>query len=76
VVGIHFGALLGGAIVIETIFDLPGLGKLLVTGIQRRNYPLIQAAALVIAALYILVNLITDLVIGWLDPRVADGRSQ
>jgi peptide/nickel transport system permease protein len=70
VVGIQFGVLLGGAIVIETIFGLPGLGKLVVTAINQRNYTVVQGAVLVIATLFILINLLTDLVYGWLDPRV------
>jgi peptide/nickel transport system permease protein len=70
VVGIQFGVLLGGAIVVETIFGLPGLGKLVVTAVNQRNYTVVQGAVLVIATLFILVNLLTDLVYGWLDPRV------
>ena len=73
VIGIQFGVLLGGAIVIETLFALPGVGRLVVTAINQRNYPVVQAGVLAIAALFLLVNLLTDLVIGWLDPRIADG---
>jgi peptide/nickel transport system permease protein len=76
VIGIQFGVLLGGAIVIETLFALPGVGRLVVTAINQRNYPVVQAGVLVIAALFLLVNLLTDLVIGWLDPRIADGARQ
>lgn len=76
VVGIQFGVLLGGAIVIETLFALPGVGRLVVTAINQRNYPVVQAGVLVIAALFLFVTLLTDLVIGWLDPRVADGARQ
>lgn len=70
VVGIQFGVLLGGAIVIETIFGLPGLGRLVVTAVNQRNYTVVQGAVLIIATLFILVNLVTDLIYGWLDPRV------
>jgi peptide/nickel transport system permease protein len=76
VIGIQFGVLLGGAIVIETLFALPGVGRLVVTAINQRNYPVVQAGVLVIAALFLLVNLLTDLLIGWLDPRVAEGARQ
>jgi peptide/nickel transport system permease protein len=76
VIGIQFGVLLGGAIVIETLFALPGVGRLVVTAINQRNYPVVQAGVLAIAALFLLVNLLTDLVIGWLDPRIADGARQ
>jgi len=75
VIGIQFGVLLGGAIVIETLFALPGVGRLLVTAINQRNYPVVQAGVLVVATLFILVSLITDLFIGWIDPRVADGQA-
>lgn len=70
VVGIQFGVLLGGAIVIETLFGLPGVGRLTVTAINQRNYVVVQGSVLVIATLFILVNLITDLLYGWLDPRI------
>ncbi|HEY8594176.1 MAG TPA: ABC transporter permease [Devosiaceae bacterium] len=73
VVGIQVGVLLGGAIIIETLFALPGVGRLVVTGITQRNYPTVQVGVLAIATIFILVSLITDLVVGWLDPRVADG---
>ena len=73
VIGIQFGLLLGGAIVIETLFALPGIGRLLVTAINQRNYPVVQAGVLVVAALFIAVSLVTDLLVGLIDSRVADG---
>ncbi|HSL33772.1 MAG TPA: ABC transporter permease [Candidatus Limnocylindrales bacterium] len=75
VVGIQFGVLLGGAIVVETLFALPGVGRLIVTAINQRNYPVIQAGILVVAALFIVVNLITDLLYGALDPRLAEDEA-
>jgi peptide/nickel transport system permease protein len=72
VVGIQFGVLLGGAIVIETIFGLPGLGRMVVTAINQRNYTVVQGGVLVIATMFIFVTLITDLLYGWLDPRVEE----
>lgn len=75
VIGIQFGVLLGGAIVIETLFALPGIGRLLVTAINQRNYPVVQAGVLVVAALFILISLLTDLIVGWLDPRISDGQA-
>jgi peptide/nickel transport system permease protein len=72
VVGIQFGVLLGGAIVVESLFALPGVGRLIVTAINQRNYPVVQAGILVVAALFIVVNLITDLLYGALDPRLAE----
>ena len=73
VIGIQFGVLLGGAIVVETLFGLPGVGRLIVTAINQRNYPAVQAGVLAVATIFILVSLIVDLVVAWLDPRVADG---
>lgn len=72
VVAIQVGVLLGGAIVIETLFALPGVGRLLVTAINQRNYPVVQAGILTVAALFIIVSLLADIVIGLIDPRIAD----
>ena len=72
VVGIQFGVLLGAAIVVETIFGLPGLGRLVVTAINQRNYTVVQGGVLVIATLFIVITLLTDLLYGWLDPRVEE----
>ena len=58
VIGIQFGVLLGGAIVIETLFALPGVGRLIVTSIQQRNYVVVQGGVLVVAILFILVTLV------------------
>ncbi len=75
VIGIQVGVLLGGAIIIETMFALPGVGRLVVTGINQRNYPVVQVGVLAIATIFIVVSLITDLIVGWLDPRVMDGEA-
>ena len=76
VIGIQVGVLLGGAIIIETMFTLPGVGRLIVTGVNQRNYPVVQAGVLSIATIFILVSLLTDIVVGWLDPRVVDGAGR
>jgi peptide/nickel transport system permease protein len=73
VIGIQFGVLLGGAIVVESLFGLPGVGRMIVTSINQRNYPAVQVGVLAVAVLFILVSLLVDLVVAWLDPRVADG---
>ena len=73
VIGIQFGVLLGGAIVIESLFALPGVGRLIVTSIQQRNYTVVQGGVLVVAVLFIFVTLVTDLIVGWLDPRAGEG---
>lgn len=70
VIGLQIGVLLSGAIITESIFDWPGLGSLLLEGINQRDYPLVQGCVLVIATGYVLVNLLTDLVYGWIDPRI------
>jgi ABC-type dipeptide/oligopeptide/nickel transport system permease component len=70
VVGLQFGSLLTGAVITETIFSWPGLGRLLVQAIQYRDYPLVQGCVLTIAAVYVIVNLLTDLAYGWADPRI------
>jgi peptide/nickel transport system permease protein len=70
VAGLQFGALLGGAIITEKVFARPGLGTLLLEGINERNYPLVQGTVLVIAVAYVTVNLFVDLAYGLADPRV------
>lgn len=70
VAGLQFGALLGGAIITEKVFARPGLGTLLLEGINERNYPLVQGTVLVIAVSYVTVNLFVDLAYGLADPRV------
>lgn len=76
VIGIQVGVLLGGAIIIETLFALPGVGRLVVTGINQRNYPTVQVGVLAIATIFIMISLLTDLIVGWLDPRVSDGARE
>lgn len=73
VLGLQFGSLLTGAILTETIFAWPGLGRLLIQSIRLRDYPLVQGAVLLIAGIYLLVNLATDLLYARLDPRVRLG---
>ncbi|MEO6745265.1 MAG: ABC transporter permease [Caldimonas sp.] len=70
VLALTFALLVGGAIVTETVFGLPGIGNLVVSAVLRRDYPVIQGALLVIAALYVLINLATDLLYLVVDPRV------
>lgn len=70
IVGNQAGALLGGAVITETIFNLPGLGRVLIESVNNRDYPTIEATVLVIAIFLVTVNLVTDLVYAWLDPRI------
>jgi len=74
VVGVSAGVLLSGAVVIESVFSLPGVGRLIVGSIQRRDFPIIQGGLLVTAAVFVFVNLAVDILYGWLDPRVRDDR--
>lgn len=73
VVGLQCGALLSGAIITETIFAWPGLGRLTLYAIQSRDYPLVQGCVLAVAFGYVLVNLVTDLLYAYVDPRVRLG---
>ena len=68
--GLQLGGLLGGAVITETVFAWPGLGLLMIEAIQQRDYPVVQAAVLCISVTYIVVNLLTDLLYAWLDPRI------
>jgi len=70
VVGMTFSVLLGGAVVIEMVFNLPGIGRLLMNAVMRRDYPLIQGIVLYIALAYIIINLIIDLIYVYIDPRI------
>lgn len=69
-VGLQLGELLGGAVVTETIFAWPGVGRLVVEAVNNRDFPIVQAALLVIVSLFVFVNLLIDLLYGVLDPRV------
>jgi peptide/nickel transport system permease protein len=70
VLGTQVATLLSGLIVTETVFNLPGMGFVLVSAVNQRDYPTIQAMSLVIAVIFILTNLVVDLAYGWLDPRI------
>lgn len=72
VIGLTLALLLGGAVVIETVFGLPGIGNLVVSAVLRRDYPVIQGALLVVAGVYVMVNLGIDLLYAIVDPRVRD----
>jgi len=73
IAGLQFGAMLSGALITEKVFARPGLGTLLLEGIQERNYPVVQGTVLVIAICYVSVNLIVDLTYGFADPRIRRG---
>ena len=69
-IGYQVGYLFGGVVIIEQVFALPGLGRLLLNGINQRDYALVQGTIVFIAAIFVLVNLITDITYGFADPRI------
>jgi peptide/nickel transport system permease protein len=73
-IGMQAGALLSGAIVVESVFSWPGIGTLLVAAIRRRDYPMVQGSVLLVASLYLLASLLVDLAYPWLDPRIGHAR--
>jgi peptide/nickel transport system permease protein len=70
VVGLQFGALLGGAVVTETIFAWPGVGRLMINAIWKRDYPMVQGATLVFCAIFVLVNLLVDITYTFINPTI------
>jgi peptide/nickel transport system permease protein len=70
VAGVSLGVLFGGAVIIETVFTIPGVGRLLVNSVVRRDYPVVQGTLLVVAAWYVLVNLLVDFLYTVSDPRI------
>jgi len=70
VIGLQFGALLGGAIMAETIFAIPGLGRLMIDAIKQRDYPVVQGVVLFVALTFSLVNLLIDIIYGFIDPKI------
>jgi peptide/nickel transport system permease protein len=70
ILGIQVGYLLGGAVVVEEVFSLPGLGRMLLNAINQRDYALVQAGVLVIATLFVAANTVVDVLYGFLDPRI------
>jgi peptide/nickel transport system permease protein len=76
VVGVQFGILIGGTVLVEYIFNWPGISTLLFTAIQRRDYPTVQGVVLVTSGLFILINLIVDLSYAFLDPRIRYGGGE
>ena len=73
VLGVNMGWLIGGTVIVETVFAVPGLGALMINAIFARDYPLVQAVTLVFALLIVAINLLTDLSYSLLDPRVTLG---
>jgi len=75
VTGIGIGRLIGGAVLVETIFALPGIGRLLIGAINARDFAIMQGVVLFVATGFVLVNFVVDVLYGVLDPRIRHGRS-
>ena len=73
--GLQVGGLLGGAIVTEVVFNLPGTGTLALSGILNRDYPVVQGVVLVVACGYVIINIVIDLIYVLLDPRITFGQA-
>mgnify|MGYP001089228151 FL=1 len=70
VLGIQLGTMLGGAVLTESVFSVPGLGKFMVDSIKNRDYPVVQGGVLLLAIVFSLVNLIVDIIYAYVDPRI------
>jgi peptide/nickel transport system permease protein len=73
VMGLQFGTLLGGAVLTETVFSWPGIGRLMVDSILARDYPVVQGAVLLLAVFFVMINLVVDVIYAFLDPRISFG---
>jgi len=69
-IGLEFGFLLGGVVVVETVFSYPGIGRLVFNAINQRDIPVVQASVILLAGIFILLNLLVDMIYARLDPRV------
>jgi peptide/nickel transport system permease protein len=74
VVGVEFGRLLGGTVIVESIFAWPGVGRMIVQAVSQRDYPIVQASILLLVGVFLVINLVVDVSYGVLDPRVRVGR--
>ncbi|MDD3539050.1 MAG: ABC transporter permease, partial [Candidatus Caldatribacteriota bacterium] len=70
VIGLNFGLLLAGAILTETVFSWPGVGRYVVNAVQMRDYPAVQGCVLFFSVIFVIVNLITDIIYVYIDPRI------
>lgn len=75
IVGLQFGALLGGAVIVETVFARQGIGSMAVNAILRKDFPLVQGTVLVAATSYVFANILVDISYAWIDPRIKHGRT-
>jgi peptide/nickel transport system permease protein len=75
IIGLNIGRLIGGTVIIETIFALPGLGRLIVESIYTRDFIILQGAVLFVAVAFVLINFVVDVLYAVLDPRIRHGRA-
>ena len=75
VIGLTFAILLGGAVITEQVFNIPGVGRLLIQAVARRDYPVVQGVVLVVAGLYVVINLLVDILYAYLDPRLRQSQA-
>jgi ABC-type dipeptide/oligopeptide/nickel transport system permease component len=75
ILGIQFGFTLGGTVIMETVFSLPGMGKSMLDAILQRDYPQLQGNVLVVAMAFVVVNLLVDITYAWFDPRIRYGEA-
>jgi peptide/nickel transport system permease protein len=75
VIGLIFATLMGGAVITEQVFNIPGVGRMLIQAVARRDYPVVQGVVMIVAGLYVLINLLVDMLYGYLDPRLRFNRS-
>jgi peptide/nickel transport system permease protein len=75
VIGLSFAVLMSGAVITEQVFNIPGVGRLLIQAISRRDYPVVQGVVLIVAGMYVLINLFVDIIYGYLDPRLRQSRT-
>ena len=71
-IGLQFGALLGGTVILESIFGLPGIGSMVFRAVEQRDYPVIQAGAILYGTIFVMVNIAVDIAYGWIDPRTRE----
>ena len=70
IIGLQLGSILGGSVIIERIFVIPGMGQYILTAVERQNVPVVQAVALIFVVLYLLSSLLVDITYGYLNPKV------
>ena len=70
-----FGSYLSGAVLTESIFGLPGIGRMLLNAIMQRDFPIIQGTVLFMALTFVIINILVDLIYGWIDPRIREKLS-